>query len=296
MRFILAALLLAPSAAFAQTLTMVGACPGDIDIDASGLTAGGDVAFLFGLGAGSDVIPSGVCAGVATGLAGIRLGVKTTSADGTLSWPSLTVPGGACARSFQMLDLTTCTLTNVATITGGGGGLFPDACEGGADLLSTSPGGDMVVCDDPGDFTCEQDFGTLCPVDWKLCSPEQYNARNDGWAFAVPAEKALGTIYCRGDGGGGAGHFSVTYTGIATLGEDEILNCGYGSSLPSCATGYGCNEQSSKALCCAQDALCGNGIVDGPEELCDDGNDDEDDDCLKNCSWRVPGLHGFGGC
>ncbi|MFT5457900.1 MAG: hypothetical protein ACI9K2_004403, partial [Myxococcota bacterium] len=167
----------------------------------------------------------------------------------------------------------------------------PD-CAIGADLLAVSPDADAVVCKDPAAGTCEEDFGTLCPVDWHLCSREEFHNRNDGWADPTPLPTTLGTIHCRGAGGGsGAGHYTVS---TATLGEDQVFNCWYGSSRATCETGYGCNETTSAALCCAPNPLCGNGVVDAPEELCDDGNRDETDDCLNNCWWKNPADHGFG--
>ena len=60
-------------------------------------------------------------------------------------------------------------------------------------------------------------------------------------------------------------------------------------------TQYGCNEQYAMALCCAPTPTCGNGLVDSPEEDCDDGNPDETDDCLSSCAWRIPGAHGYVG-
>lgn len=59
---------------------------------------------------------------------------------------------------------------------------------------------------------------------------------------------------------------------------------------------YGCNEQSTSALCCAPTPTCGNGIVDAPEELCDDANLVEADECLNSCGWRIPANHGFPSC
>jgi cysteine-rich repeat protein len=58
---------------------------------------------------------------------------------------------------------------------------------------------------------------------------------------------------------------------------------------------FGCNELSAQTLCCAPTPTCGNGVVDGVEEECDDGNFDETDDCLNSCSWRVPTAHGIAG-
>ncbi|TDG11390.1 midcut-by-XrtH protein [Seongchinamella unica] len=169
------------------------------------------------------------------------------------------------------------------------------ACQGGAVKLSTSPGGDMVVCDDPTNTTCEEDAETLCPVGMQLCNFDQYNERNDGWDYPVGGPTnpiVVAEIFCRVDSG--AGHFTLgPYGGVTNLGQDTTMNCGYGSSRESCTATYGCNEQSVQALCCFPSPTCGNGVVDSPEEQCDDGNADETDDCLNSCAWRVPGDHGF---
>ena len=55
------------------------------------------------------------------------------------------------------------------------------ACSGGAVMLAESPGGDMVVCDDPTNTVCEQEAETLCPVGWGLCTREQHVNRNTGF-------------------------------------------------------------------------------------------------------------------
>lgn len=160
--------------------------------------------------------------------------------------------------------------------------------------MSVAPGADMALCDDPIDTTCEEDFGQLCPAGWHLCSWTEYNARNAGWDQPVATSaRALGTIYCRA--GSGAGHFTVrdTTNSVTNFGQDEVVNCFYGSSVPACPSTFGCNEQEGQALCCAAQALCGNGAVDYVEEECDDGNDDESDDCLSNCTWRVPSDNGL---
>jgi len=140
----------------------------------------------------------------------------------------------------------------------------------------------MVVCDDPNDQTCEQDFESLCPPGWGLCTREQYNNRNDGWNFQTQFT-VVGEIHCRS--GSGAGHFGVG----TSLSQDRPQNCTYGSSRPNnCVANYGCNELTMHALCCAPTPTCGNGAIDAPEETCDDGNMDETDACLNSCSARVP--------
>ncbi|MBM4372362.1 MAG: hypothetical protein FJ098_11955, partial [Deltaproteobacteria bacterium] len=167
--------------------------------------------------------------------------------------------------------------------------------QGGATLLSTAPSGTMVLCDDPTDTVCEENFGTLCPAGWHLCSHKEYNARNTGWTFS-PLTRALGTIQCRSSSG--AGHFTLPDQGNvgAVLNQDvAATNCWFGSSRPTCTASFGCNEQYSHALCCVTHPLCGNGVKDEPEEDCDDGNASETDPCLNNCSFRVPGMS-YQGC
>jgi cysteine-rich repeat protein len=161
----------------------------------------------------------------------------------------------------------------------------PIACQGGSVQLSISPGGNMIVCDDPNNQTCEENLETLCPPSWGLCSYQQFINRNAGWNYASQAV-VVGEIYCRN--GGGAGHYTL---GVANLGNDIGFNCSHGSSRPnSCPAGYGCNELGDQALCCAPTGTCGNGQVEGPEETCDDGNQNETDACLNSCTLRSPGC------
>ena len=150
--------------------------------------------------------------------------------------------------------------------------------------MATAPGNDMVICDDPTNSTCEQDFETLCPVDWHLCSQPEYNNRNDGWNINAPGTP-VGTRYCRWYSG--AGHF--TLGSGQDLSEDKELNCHWGTSRPTCTTGYGCNETQGMALCCAPHPSCGNGVVDSPEENCDDGDNNDDNSCMNNCDDLKPG-------
>jgi len=164
-------------------------------------------------------------------------------------------------------------------------------CRNGAELLSTSPGEDMVICKDMQGDTCEQDFETLCPVGWNLCTPLQFNHRNFGWDFTWSLkEHPLGVIYCRHNGE--AGHFTILEH---MMSKDEPVNYRHGSSRPGCESSYGCNEKSCSALCCLPRRGCGNGVVDHVEEECDDGNQVETDECLASCTWRTPTDHGIHG-
>ena len=165
----------------------------------------------------------------------------------------------------------------------------PGVCQGGSVEISRSVGGDMVICDDPTNGTCEQDFEQLCPTNWHLCQVAELNNHSAGWSYSASGSTpALGVIGCRG--GGGAGHL---YTS-GVMSSVHAANCSWGSSRPSCTASYGCNEMQAMALCCAPRSSCGNGVVDSPDELCDDGNTNNADDCLNNCSWRFPAAHGQG--
>ena len=153
----------------------------------------------------------------------------------------------------------------------------------------------MMLCDDPTDATCEEDFATLCPPGWDLCTHLQFANRNSGWSYSA-SQRTVGEIYCRPSSG--AGHFTMPDSGTGlpfTMSSSVAFNCYYGSSRPSCTAWYGCNEQEAYALCCAPTTTCGNGVVNAPEEACDDANSDETDDCLNTCMWRVPSAHGMRG-
>ena len=41
----------------------------------------------------------------------------------------------------------------------------------------------MALCKDKSEATRERDFETLCPAGWHLCTPKQFNNRNDEWHF-----------------------------------------------------------------------------------------------------------------
>ncbi|MFT5457883.1 MAG: hypothetical protein ACI9K2_004386, partial [Myxococcota bacterium] len=119
----LAALLIVPATAFAggPTLDISGACPGTIDVMASGFAPGATVGVLRGAGPGADIIPGGPCAGLPSDLGGLSL-ITTARADGAgriVVSPS--VGGPLCGDLVQMVDTSSCSLTNTAVIGGGGG-------------------------------------------------------------------------------------------------------------------------------------------------------------------------------
>jgi cysteine-rich repeat protein len=155
----------------------------------------------------------------------------------------------------------------------------PAGCSPSAELLEFGPGGIIALCQDPDHLTCEEDFADLCADGWELCTPLQHAARNDGWVFDMGGRSALGAIRCRSSGG--AGHYTV-----AALANETPDNCLFGSSRAECPSNFGCTEKQEYAMCCAPTETCGNGVVDSAEEECDDGNQNELDDCLSDCRTR----------
>ncbi len=199
------------------------------------------------------------------------------------------MPQNACTAGMQLANGESCNLPVCEAVVNPPPP-EPTACQNGADLLSTNPLGNAVVCDDPTNTVCEQDAATLCPTGWNLCSYEQHQNRKAGWTYPVGnGTVVVGEIYCRGPNvNSGAGHFTVgPYDNPTSLASDLPFNNGYGSSRPSCTSNYGCNEQTVQAMCCAPTPSCGNGVVDSPEEACDDGNLDDTDACLSTCTFRL---------
>ena len=98
------------------TLAVEGRCPGPVSITGTGYTPGGSVAVLHGTGPGSTRIPAGPCAGTVSGLAGLRylMSVPVDRSGEVSLMP--TAPDGACGRSLQLLDLSTCLLSGVDTL------------------------------------------------------------------------------------------------------------------------------------------------------------------------------------
>ncbi|MFT4623473.1 MAG: hypothetical protein ACI8PZ_002129 [Myxococcota bacterium] len=121
----------------AQSLDMTGDCPGAVDISASGLTPGGAAVFLLGaVGEGSDVIGVGSCAGTATGLAGMRFGARVIADGAGNAAFSPSIPDGRCDTPVQVLDVSSCGMSNVTSANAGGGGLdIIDTYEGGPQMI-----------------------------------------------------------------------------------------------------------------------------------------------------------------
>jgi hypothetical protein len=90
-----------------------GTCPGVLTLDGKGFTAGGSVAVLKGNGLGNDAMPAGPCTGGVTDLSGLSY-VTSISADADGKFAlSPNISANLCGASIQMVDLTTCQLSNV---------------------------------------------------------------------------------------------------------------------------------------------------------------------------------------
>jgi len=131
------------------------------------------------------------------------------------------------------------------------------------------------------------------------CAPP--NSSTTGTAAGTTTEEAgagnpIGAIYCYG-GPGYAAHYTIQDSN-PVLNTDQQLNCEWESSRPGCEfyAGWDCDEKSSSALCCAPSTTCGDGLVQEEEEDCDDGNEDQMDECLDTCTWKFPRKHGLSGC
>lgn len=99
----------------ASELSVTGACPGVVDLVATGLTPSGKVAVVTGDAPGADLIPGGACAGGISGVSGlVYRGRFTADAAGGLA-RSPTVGAPDCGTVIQLVDLTTCTPTDVAS-------------------------------------------------------------------------------------------------------------------------------------------------------------------------------------
>jgi hypothetical protein len=100
------------------SLTVIGNCPGMGGVSISNATPGGNLALAVSSSLGSFVIPgSFVCSGTVLGLGGTPTLVAYLSADinGNASLSS-NLPPGVCGWYVQVVDLSTCTSSNVAQL------------------------------------------------------------------------------------------------------------------------------------------------------------------------------------
>ena len=97
-------------------LTMVGGCPGQADLLASGMTPTGAVGFLAG-GTGNFVVGRGGCAGTPLGMARpVRLGVSVASGNGIARLAGVIPPAACGTYSVVAMDLATCAVTSPLTL------------------------------------------------------------------------------------------------------------------------------------------------------------------------------------
>jgi hypothetical protein len=98
------------------TINLVGSpCPSSVTAQATGFTGGGTVAIVRSNGTGAAVIPSGPCAGTTLGLSTSGLGLITTITappSGNINYAG-SVSAGVCGKYIQMVDMATCTVSNV---------------------------------------------------------------------------------------------------------------------------------------------------------------------------------------
>ena len=115
MRVVMFSALFLSGSAFAggPMLDISGACPGVLDVQIMGVSPGATIGVLRGAGPGSDVIPAGPCAGLRCGLSGLGfvIAVRDADRDGMIT-VSPSIGGPLCGLSVQMLDTSTCTLSD----------------------------------------------------------------------------------------------------------------------------------------------------------------------------------------
>lgn len=93
-------------------LAITGSCPGPMTVSVTGATASGSIAIAYG-NAGSFIIPGGGCAGVNLAISSPTLaGFFTADASGNLTL-SPTVPAALCGLTVQVVDMSSCTASNV---------------------------------------------------------------------------------------------------------------------------------------------------------------------------------------
>lgn len=97
------------------TLSWSGTCPGPLTLTMTGMTPNGPLKVLSSSQTGSVAVPAGPCAGTASGLGPSNLRLRanlTADANGEASL-NVTLPRAACASYEQVLDVGSCTFTNV---------------------------------------------------------------------------------------------------------------------------------------------------------------------------------------
>lgn len=112
--------LLAAPAAFAQSFSIAGTCgAGPMDFDIMGITPSGNYAIISADNVGSASVPAGPCAGTPLGLStsGIALRVVRQADGAGDDFLTPNIPPAVCGNAYaQVLDLTTCTTSNVVLV------------------------------------------------------------------------------------------------------------------------------------------------------------------------------------
>jgi len=102
------ALAVTPFAVVDVTTALNGSCPGTFDLVVSGGTPGGRVAILRGVAPGAEVVPSGSCQGLVTGLSGLGVAATATlDSTGSVTLQRTTTEA-VCGSYLQVVDLSTC--------------------------------------------------------------------------------------------------------------------------------------------------------------------------------------------
>jgi len=97
-------------------INVTGECPGQLTMNVCGGTPGGNFALMRADAPGGFPIPGGNCAGVQTGLANPTLiGIFTFNQGCCFSFTP-TLDDNACGVLLQVIDLTTCEVSNVDVI------------------------------------------------------------------------------------------------------------------------------------------------------------------------------------
>jgi|GEM_PF-2382705 len=97
-------------------ISFTGSCPGSVTLNARELVPGGQVALLRSTALGNSPLPSGPCANTPTGLDNPTLVSLLTADDAGKVMQSATLQGAACSAVVQVVDMTTCGVSNVEAV------------------------------------------------------------------------------------------------------------------------------------------------------------------------------------
>jgi hypothetical protein len=95
------------------TLNMTGSCPGTIAVAITNGTPNGPMAVVRSNGTGAFTIPSGPCSGVALGLGASGISLLATPNFNASGNKSASPTLGVCNKYYQIVNLTTCEVSNV---------------------------------------------------------------------------------------------------------------------------------------------------------------------------------------